>query len=148
MRVLCLLLSILFLCNFVSLYAYSQNFDQDDIIDSMELCPFMIEVYPETLHVGDLLHIKMSFENKSDMITWALPRQICDKDVMDTHIVNFIFQDAKTGIQYPWKGQGTNEQWFVRDVWQPIKPGEKGRTQFWTLGFPPILSHPDSASNI
>ena len=96
----------------------SANEPAVEFIDSMELCPFTIEVYPETLHIGDILHIKMSFENKSDMITWALPKAISTMEVQETNIVSFIFQDDKTGIQYSWNFKGGYLDYPPKyDVW-------------------------------
>ena len=156
MKMCNLFLSMLFLHCFSLLYVYTQEFGQegldigteerpfwekDGIVDSMELCPFTIEIYPETLHVGDILHVKMSFENKSGMVTWALPNAITEIEVMETHDIMFYFQDDETGIQYPWHFQGGYGHYWPRPrVWQPIMPGEKAKTQFWSLGFSPVLS--------
>ena len=110
---------------------------QKGIMDSMELCPFTIEIYPETLHIGDILYIKMSFENKSDMITWALPQAIGENYEIGNHedIVTIYFHDARSSIQFPCtasSGKGYRSQ-PTRYIWQPIYPNQRGIDQFINL---------------
>ncbi|MGL6196967.1 MAG: hypothetical protein ACRC2T_19315 [Thermoguttaceae bacterium] len=105
--------------------------------DSMELCPPKIEVYPEKIQVGDVVYIKMTFDNNTDSTTWAFPKSVAYSKGMDRKIFSFYFKDDKSGLQLDWNSSyGTNEFAYVQDVWQPIKSGKSGRTQHWLVGIP------------
>ena len=96
------------------------------------LCPFTVDVYPNVLHVGDPLYVRLNFRNNTGQDTYAYARRI-DSMEIDHSLVEFHLKDFSGVI--PWAVSHMGEG-FMSTVWQKIVPGEKGLTQYQSIGFP------------
>jgi hypothetical protein len=100
-----------------------------------KICPFTVEVYPETLYVGDPLYVRINFQNNTNMDAYATP---LDYNDIDERMIEFYLKDS-AGQIISWsifEGGG----WPGNNiyVWQKIQPGEKGLTQYMSLSFPGV----------
>jgi len=107
-------------------------------ISPESLCPFTVDVYPEVLYVGDPLYIRMNFNNSTKADTYAYARPFNSTHI-DTKIIEYYFKEQYPMQFIPW---GIADVFFdggSTHVWQKVKPGEKGLTQYMPLGFPGVV---------
>jgi len=98
------------------------------------LCPFTVDIYPEVLHVGDPLYVRLNFRNNTDEDTYAYARRSGSTEI-EASLVEFYL---KSEAIIPWAITHQGERWGMTPVWQKIAPGEDGLTQYLGLDFPGI----------
>jgi len=98
--------------------------------DGWNLCHITIDVYPEVLHVGDPLYIRVNFHNNTSVVTYAYSICVGDVDAM-----NIWFDWRECEKIYAWH-HGNQSYEHARRCFTKIEPGEKGPSQYLFIGFP------------
>ena len=97
------------------------------------LCPFTVDIYPDVLHVGDPLYVRLNFRNNTDRDAYVCVR-CCDGLVINYTVAEFHLKHSEF---IPWSvSSGMGLSGRVTPFWQKFKPGKEGLTQYAVLGFP------------
>ena len=104
----------------------------------VNLCPFTVDIYPKNSRLGDPIYIRMNFQNNTDNETFAIAEAL---DYVDYYILGGIvaFHFMKSdGVILPWGifDGYSDYAMFAPRIWQRIKPGEKGITQYMAFTVP------------
>ena|GEM_PF-4072666 len=96
------------------------------VTDSNMLCPFKVEVYPKECQAGDIVYVRVNFENTTDHPVWAPAAQL-NGPRLEHGILSYYFGDGRDF--YSWKRYSLGD--FVGwGAWEKILPGQKGLTQY------------------
>ena len=124
------MMSLFLLCQSILLHAGEVSTDPP-VTDSDMLCPFRIEVYPKELQAGDIIYVRLNFENTTDHPVWA-PALPLNGPRLDQGILSYYFMDRKEN-EYAWKRYYLGEH-IGQGSWEKILPGQKGLTQYDAMG--------------
>jgi hypothetical protein len=120
----CTILLVL-LCQSILLHAGEVIIDPP-VTGSDMLCPFKIEVYPKEFQAGDIVYVRLNFENTTDHPVWA-PALPLNGLAIEHGILSYYFGDRQ-GNEYVWKRYYRGEL-IGLGGWEKILPGQKGLTQ-------------------
>ena len=70
MKIFYCLMPLLLLCQNTLLHAGEIRLTYH-MTDSDMLCPFGVEVYPKEFQAGDIVYVRLNFENTTDHPVWA-----------------------------------------------------------------------------
>jgi len=101
------------------------------------LCPFTVDVYPEELYVGDPLYVRLKFKNNTDRDTYA-PAEILARSDLESYIVSFYLICSGEVLPLAVASGYSDGMLNKKYVWQKIKQGDEGLTQYMFPGFPGI----------
>ena len=129
MKIFYCLMALLLLCQSILLHAGEIRHDRQ-ITDSEMLCPFGVEVYPKEFQAGDIVYVRLDFENTTNHPVWAPALSLHDNG-SEYGILSYYFGDGK-GNEYAWKRHQQGEL-IGHGAWEKILPGQKGLTQYDTI---------------
>lgn len=122
------------LCYGVVIFLLCQNFllhanevrTDPPITNPGMLCPFGVEVYPEKFYVGDIVYVRMNFENTTDHPVWAPAQPL---DLEQGALTYYLTSGISVGNAYVWKRYQRGDR-LTQGGWEKIPPGQKGLTQY------------------
>jgi len=99
------------------------------------LCPFTVDIYPEILHAGDPLYVRINFHNTTNLDAYAI---VFGGYAMDKGHVEFYLREDRDSRLVRWHTYNGFNDAALRSVtnWQKVEPGQKGPTVYIPLGFP------------
>jgi len=124
------MMSFYLLCQSSLLHAGEISTDPP-VTNSDMLCPFRVEVYPKEFQVGDIVYVRLHFENTTDHPVWA-PAHLLNGSGSEYGILSYYFGDEK-GNESAWKRHQLGEL-IGQGRWEKILPGQKGLTQYDAVG--------------
>jgi len=104
-------------------------------IPPKNLCPFTLDIYPEILHAGDPLYVRINFHNTTSSDAYAI---VFDEYAIDKGNVEFYLREERGPHLVRWRTYNGFNDAALRMIpnWQKVEPGQKGPTVSIRLLFP------------